>query len=162
MSIRPHSIHHTNFPCSDVDRTAAWYEQVFGMRRIDVSKVSDTPILLLTFGNFDLHFTPHQDPPNFDPHHFCIEVEDWDFAMQRLAELGIGYTDMVVRPQNSSKACYIRDPDGNIIELMNHANWDHDTVPAGRVREGYNTKVEEWPEGSAPPADAGPGLLSQT
>lgn len=161
MTIRPHSIHHINFPISDPERTREWYSKVFGMRHIDVSNVSDTPILLMTFGNFDLHFTPHDPVPNLDPTHFCIELEDWDFALERLAEMGIEYTDMVIRPQSNSKACYIRDPDGNIIELMHHGNWDHSQVPSGRASSTYTTKVEDWPEGTEAPADAGPGALAR-
>lgn len=143
MSNRPHSLHHINFPISDVERTKEWYGKVFGMTHIDVSRVSDTPILLLTYGNFDLHFTPHENAPNLDPHHFCIEVEDWDGFMEHLASLGIEYTDMVERPQNNSKACYIRDPDNNIVEIMHHGNWDHDLEPTGRARSTYQTRPGE-------------------
>lgn len=141
MSIRPHSLHHVNFPISDPDRSAEWYGKVFGMKRVDVSRVSDTPILLMTFGNFDLHFTPHDPVPRLDPTHFCVEVEDWDHAMARLDELGIEVTGIIERPQNGSIAGYIRDPDGNIIELMHHPNWDHSLEPAGRARATYTTKV---------------------
>lgn len=132
MSIRAHSIHHINFPCSDVERTKAWYTKVFGMRHVDVSRVSDTPILLMTHGNFDLHFTPHAPVPDLDPTHFCIEVEDWDELLAGLDELGIEVTGVTIRPQNDSKACYIRDPDDNIIELMHHGRWDHALEPVGR------------------------------
>lgn len=141
MTVRPHSLHHINFPISDVERSRVWYEKVFGMRHVDVSRVSDTPILLLTFGNFDLHFTPHEIAPNLEPHHFCVEVEDWDHMLTHLDELGIEYTDLVVRPQNASKACYIRDPDKNIIELMHHGNWDHTQIPTGRAESTYLTSV---------------------
>ena len=133
MNHRPYAIHHVNFPIADVERTKAWYSKVFGMRHVNVSRVSDTPILLMTYGNFDLHFTPHPDPPNLEPHHFCLEVEDWDGFLAWLDELEIEYTDPVTRPQNGSKACYIHDPDGNLIELMYHWNWDHSQEPAGRA-----------------------------
>ena len=141
MSIRPHSLHHINFPITDVERSKAWYEQVFGLKHVDVSRVSDTPILLMTFGNFDLHFTPHEEMPNLAPTHFCVEVEDWDHMLERLEELGIEVTGITVRPQNDSKACYIHDPDGNIIELMHHGGWDHDLEPTGRASSSYTTKV---------------------
>ena len=141
MTIRPHSIHHINFPCTDVERTKAFYQEVFGMKAIDVSRVSGTPILLMTFGNFDLHFTPHDPMPDLDPTHFCVEVDDWDHALARLDELGIEITGIIERPQNRSIAGYIRDPDNNIIELMHHPNWDHSIEPTGRARATYTTKV---------------------
>ena len=78
-------------------------------------------VLLLTRGNFDLHFTVHDDnPPDLKPHHFCIEVEDWDGFMSHLESLGISHTEIFVRPHSQSKSTYIYDPDDNIVELMYH------------------------------------------
>ncbi|HEX3803501.1 MAG TPA: VOC family protein [Solirubrobacteraceae bacterium] len=141
MSIRPYCLHHVNFPTSDMDRSQAWYEQVFGMARVDVSRVSDTPVLLMTFGNFDLHFTPHPNPPDMKPHHFCVEVQDWDAMHTGLDELGIRPTKPVYRLQNDSRACYIHDPDGNLVELIHHSAWDHSVEPSGRAKATYKTKV---------------------
>jgi catechol 2,3-dioxygenase-like lactoylglutathione lyase family enzyme len=132
MSIAPHSIHHTNFPIADKERTTEWYSKVFGMRDVPrLFKQGGAPgvddVLLLTHGNFDLHFTVHESPPDLKPHHFCIEVEDWDAFLGHLESLEIPYTEPLIRPQNQSKATYIYDPDGNIVEIMFHVNWNHDS-----------------------------------
>lgn len=132
MSNRPHSIHHTNFPIRDPERTKQWYAQVFGMREVPRPfKQGGAPgveeVLLLTRGNFDLHFTIHEDVPDLKPHHFCLELEDWDGFMERLKELGIEHTEVFVRPHNNSKSTYIYDPDDNIVELMYHENWNHES-----------------------------------
>jgi catechol 2,3-dioxygenase-like lactoylglutathione lyase family enzyme len=130
MSIAPHSIHHVNVPIKDPERTKEWYAKVFGMRHVPILKRQGgapgvDEVLLLTRGNFDLHFTVHADPPDIKPHHFCIEVEDWDAFLAHLTELGIEYTEPLIRPQNNSKATYIYDPDDNLVEIMFHVNWDH-------------------------------------
>ena len=128
-SIAPHSIHHINFPVKDFDATVEWYGKVFGMERIDVSRwTPDTPVLLMKHphGNFDLHFTPYDNPPDLRPLHFCIEVEDFDAFLAHLDELGIKYTKPVHRPQNASSACYVHDPDGNMVEISYHGNWSHE------------------------------------
>jgi lactoylglutathione lyase len=134
LSNRPHSIHHVNFPIRDPERTSEWYARVFGMSRVPIfQKQGGAPgvdeVLLLTRGNFDLHFTVHRegDPPDLKPHHFCLELEDWDGFMEHLAGLGIEHTEVFVRPQNNSKATYIYDPDDNIVELMFHEDWDHES-----------------------------------
>jgi lactoylglutathione lyase len=129
-SARPHSIHHVNFPIRDAGRTKEWYGAVFGMRPVPIQvRQGGAPgvdeVLLLTRGNFDLHFTVHEHPPDIKPHHFCIEVEDWDAFVAHLESHGIEYTEPLVRPQNGSKATYIRDPDDNIVEIMWHPSWDH-------------------------------------
>jgi catechol 2,3-dioxygenase-like lactoylglutathione lyase family enzyme len=132
MSIRPHSIHHVNVPIGDMERTKEWYGKVFGMRHIPRTvRQGGAPgvdeVLLLTRGNFDLHFTLHENPPDIKPHHFCIEVEDWDAFLAHLESLGIEYTEPLVRPQNQSRATYIYDPDENLIEIMWHENWNHES-----------------------------------
>jgi catechol 2,3-dioxygenase-like lactoylglutathione lyase family enzyme len=133
VSNRPHSIHHTNFPIADAARTADWYGKVFGMREVPRPfKQGGAPgveeVLLLTHGSFDLHFTIHPDPPDLKPHHFCIELEDWDGFMEHLAQLGIEHTEVFVRPHNDSRSTYIYDPDDNIVELMFHPHWNHEPI----------------------------------
>lgn len=131
MSVRPHSIHHVNFPIRDPERTKEWYGKVFGMREVPRRvKQGGAPgveeVLLLTHGNFDLHFTIHDSAPDLKPHHFCIELEDWDDFMGHLGSLGIEHTEVFVRPQNNSRSTYIYDPDQNLVELMYHVDWNHD------------------------------------
>ncbi|HTX09643.1 MAG TPA: VOC family protein [Solirubrobacteraceae bacterium] len=123
-SNRPHAIHHVNFPTTDPDRTTEWYSKVFGLKKIDLSKFTNTKVLLLTRGNFDLHFTPVEEMDRMAPYHYAVEVEDWDGFMEHLESLGIRHTKPVERPQNNSKYAYIRDPDGTMIELVYHANRD--------------------------------------
>jgi lactoylglutathione lyase len=120
----PYTIHHVNFPTTDPERTKDWYTKVFGLKHVDVSRFSDTKVLLMTRGNFDLHFTPVESMDRMAPYHYAIEVENWDGFLQHLDELKIRYTRPVERPQNNSKFCYIRDPDGTMIELVYHGNRD--------------------------------------
>jgi catechol 2,3-dioxygenase-like lactoylglutathione lyase family enzyme len=130
MSTRPHSLHHVNVPIRDKERTKEWYGKVFGLREIvrpfsqgGAPGVED--VLLLTRGNFGIHFTIHEDPPDIKPHHYCVEVEDWDGFMGHLQSLSIEHTEIFVRPQNQAHSTYIYDPDENLVEIAWHPNWDH-------------------------------------
>ncbi|MFV0245674.1 MAG: VOC family protein [Qingshengfaniella sp.] len=129
-SDKPHSLHHVNFPTTDPDRTREWYARVFNMDHQDVSKWSNTKVLLMTRGNFDLHFTPctPEQMQRMAPFHFAVEVYDWDAFLAHLKTLKVRYTKPVERAQNNSKFCYIHDPDGTMIELVYHGN--RDSVPA--------------------------------
>ena len=51
--------------------------------------------------------------------HFCIEVEDIESEYRRLVAAGVRFH---CEPQafGRSKATYARDPDGNIVELVQH------------------------------------------
>lgn len=119
-SKRPHSIHHVNFPTTDPERTKEWYAKVFGMEHVDVSHLSNTKVLLMSRGNFELHFTPIEEMRRMAPFHYAVEVEDWDGFLEHLKSIGVRYTKPVERPQNQSKFCYIHDPDGTMIELTYH------------------------------------------
>ena len=86
MSNRPAYIHHVNFPTTDPERTNEWYTKVFGMKYIKPK--SNTKVVLMTRGNFDLHFTPVEEMDRMAPYHFAIEVEDWDGFLAHLRRAG--------------------------------------------------------------------------
>ena len=125
MSNRPRYIHHVNFPTTDPERTKEWYAKVFGLKAI--TPKSNTKVVLMTRGNFDLHFTPVEEMDRMAPYHFAIEVDDWDGFLAHLEDLGIRHTRPIERPENKSMFCYIHDPDHTMIELVYHGN-----RPAGR------------------------------
>jgi catechol 2,3-dioxygenase-like lactoylglutathione lyase family enzyme len=118
-SNRPAYIHHVNFPTTDPERTKKWYTEVFGLKAI--TPKSNTKVVLMTRGNFDLHFTPVEEMDRMSPYHFAIEVEDWDGFLEHLKSLGVRHTRPIERPENHSKFCYIHDPDHTMIELVYHA-----------------------------------------
>jgi catechol 2,3-dioxygenase-like lactoylglutathione lyase family enzyme len=120
MTGKIHAIHHVNFPTTDPERTKEWYGKVFGLKHVDVSKFSDTNVLLLTGGHFDIHFTPVKEKRKMDPFHFAVEIENWDEMLAHLKSIGVRYTKPFYRPQNDSTLSYIRDPDGTLIELTYH------------------------------------------
>lgn len=127
MSNLPHSIHHVNFPTTDPERTKEWYQRVFSMKWVDPK--SNTEVLLMTRGSFDLHFTPipAEEMQRMMPSHFAIEVEDWDGFLAHLREIGVRHTQPMERPQNNSKLCYITDPDGTVVELTYHGKLHSET-----------------------------------
>ena len=127
MSDKPAFIHHVNFPTTDPERTIEWYTKVFGMKYIKPK--SNTKVVLMTRGNFDLHFTPVEEMDRMAPYHFAVEVEDWDGFLEHLAKLGIRHTRVITRPENNSQFCYIHDPDHTMIELVFHERRPYPPVP---------------------------------
>jgi lactoylglutathione lyase len=85
-----------------------------------ITPKSNTKVVLMTRGNFDLHFTPVEEMDRMAPYHFAVEVEDWDGFLAHLHELGIRHTRPITRPENNSQFCYIHDPDHTMIELVYH------------------------------------------
>ena len=122
MTGRIHAIHHVNFPTTNPEQTKEWYSKVFGLKYVDIGKLSDTKVLLMTAGDFDIHFTPVSEKRRMDPFHFAVEVENWDEMLVHLKAIGVRFTKPFHRPQNNSTLCYIRDPDGTLVELTYHGN----------------------------------------
>jgi catechol 2,3-dioxygenase-like lactoylglutathione lyase family enzyme len=120
-----HAIHHVLFPTTDTEGTAEWYEKVFGMKRIPITqKAGPLPVLLMTSGNFDLHFTPVDEFTPLAPYHFALEIEDWDSFIAHLDELGIEYSELRHRPQNNSTTSEVIDPNGHHVEIVWHGDRD--------------------------------------
>ncbi len=125
-----HSIHHVNFPITDPARTEEWYGKVFGMRRITTNRRSGSAnaptvqALLMTHGNFDLHFSPIPELNAVVHYHFAIEVEDFDAFLKHLDALGVPYDEPYHRPQNNSRTTTIHDPDGHHVEITYHGDRD--------------------------------------
>jgi len=138
MSDKPAYIHHVNFPTTNPERTIEWYSKVFGMKYIKPK--SNTKVVLMTRGNFDLHFTPVEEMDRMAPYHFAVEVEDWEGFLAHLDSLGIRHTRVITRPENNSQFCYIHDPDHTMIELVFHARRAYPPVrqatPAGAAASG--------------------------
>jgi catechol 2,3-dioxygenase-like lactoylglutathione lyase family enzyme len=137
MSDKPAFIHHVNFPTTNPEATIEWYSKVFGMKYIKPK--SNTQVVLMTRGNFDLHFTPVETMDRMAPYHFAIEVEDWDGFLEHLKSLGIRHTRVITRPENNSQFCYIHDPDHTMIELVFHARRPYPPVE----REPRNTGISQ-------------------
>jgi catechol 2,3-dioxygenase-like lactoylglutathione lyase family enzyme len=155
MSDKPAFIHHVNFPTTDPERTIEWYTKVFGMKYIKPK--SNTKVVLMTRGNFDLHFTPVEEMDRMAPYHFAVEVEDWDGFLEHLAKLGIRHTRVITRPENNSQFCYIHDPDHTMIELVFHERRPYPPVPK---KEAASSAAPADGAGSAGSAGSAGGAIS--
>ncbi|HUJ42935.1 MAG TPA: VOC family protein [Opitutaceae bacterium] len=60
-----------------------------------------------------------QSPPGTFYQHFCLEVERIEAFRENLVARRVSVTDIAVG-MDGSKQCWIRDPDGNSIELMEY------------------------------------------
>ncbi|MDX2031656.1 MAG: VOC family protein [Blastocatellia bacterium] len=120
MPITIDGFHHAGFLVTDVERAAAFYENVLGL----------TPLPRPDFGFpgrwYDLRngqqlhlmgvaaMPGHADPPRHD-RHIAIAVPDTSEAEAQLKAMGIEVSYGSGRAGNPQ--LFIRDPDGNTIEL---------------------------------------------
>ena len=118
-STRVSMIQHTNVETSDVARSQEWYGKVF-----DAEWTEDGP-RFLKLGNTELHLHVEANPQPHPTNHFAVEVEDWDAWLANLKQSGINFEVGREPKLNASGklAGFLRDPDGNLIEVMYHAEW---------------------------------------
>ena len=127
-------IHHVNVPISDRKRTREWYEKVLGAEFLDRGPINDRQ-LQLRIGTGEMHFTDTPHPAQGG--HFAVEVDNWEETIANLDRLGVHYSRSAGaepglsrtpedeprhgrREDNGEHYTYIRDPDGNVIELVCH------------------------------------------
>ena len=129
-------IHHVNVQISDRARTREWYEKVLGAEFLDRGPALNKRQLQLRVGSGEIHFTETPHPITIASSHFALEVDDWEAALAHLDSLGIphvrtsaastgmdiGGTDPYQgrREDSGEHYTYIKDPDGNLIELVYH------------------------------------------
>ena len=85
--MRATGINHVSISATDLETSARFYEEVFGMERIPTAKFRG-PVLWLRLGEQQLHlFESSAEAPRF--HHFALDVDDFEGVYRRVKELGL-------------------------------------------------------------------------
>ncbi|TVP85652.1 MAG: VOC family protein [Acholeplasmataceae bacterium] len=119
-------IAHLAFRVTDMDDAVRFYETVFGFKKIFTLddeqghpwlvylKVADRQFIELFHAEKPLRLQPEITAYQ----HLCIEVTDMDAFTRHLDDLGMTPDQPVIRGLDHNLQCWIKDPDGNPIEIM--------------------------------------------
>lgn len=110
---------HVSISARDVEESARFYEELFGLERLPTPTFS-VPVVWLGLGDGQLHlFQQREDEaPRF--HHFAIEVDDFEAFYERVQELGLrdpAWTSSIYELPSGEVQLYLRDPGGNLVEI---------------------------------------------
>ncbi len=135
-------MHHTGFVVSDLDASVRFYEDVVGLtllgrRERDGASISqilgyeNTHIKIAEFHYGDGHqleLIEYVNPPGSEAHirerngfgasHIAFVVEDIFAAYERLTANGAQRLNPPIEIVEGKKGCYLQDPDGNWVELL--------------------------------------------
>ena len=125
--IRITCLDHLVLTVRDIERTSSFYQQVFGMQEISF----DADRKALTFGNhkINLHeygkeFEPKAEHPTPGSADLCfITSTPIKKVEKHIRSCGINIEEGPVQrtgAKGTILSIYIRDPDGNLIELSNY------------------------------------------
>jgi lactoylglutathione lyase len=125
-SIRPMSeLIHTCYRIGDIDRSVAFYEALGfeEMGRIPIRDEAINVFMGLPGDGPRLELTYNFGVDSYDLgtgyNHIAITVDDLDATLERLAEKGIEPEKPPYRVrEGGSRLCFVRDPDGYRIELI--------------------------------------------
>ena len=117
--MRVTGINHVSISARDLEESARFYVEIFGMERI-ATPIFATPVQWLLCGNLQLHLFLDEAGDAPARHHIGLTVDDFEAAYEAVAnwtssEWG---NDLVELPSGQVQL-YFRDPAGNLIEL----NW---------------------------------------
>jgi catechol 2,3-dioxygenase-like lactoylglutathione lyase family enzyme len=115
----PASLNHVSISAPDLEASARWYEELFGLERLPTPNFG-LPVLWLRAGDLQLHLFQRQvEPPS--NHHFGLAVEDFEAVYQKAQRLGAfdsRATGQTIRQlPDGSVQMYLRDPAGNLVEV---------------------------------------------
>ncbi len=113
---------HTSVIVSDTQRALAFYHDILGLPVSYARPELGYPGAWLNVGDQQIHLLelPNPDPVTGRPlhggrdRHIAIAVRNLQALRQRLDELGMTYTSS----SSGRAALFIRDPDGNTLELI--------------------------------------------
>ena len=112
---------HVSVHAHDLEESARFYKEVFGMQEIPAPDFP-FPVRWLRVGDLQLHLF-HSDEAAPKGHHFGLDVEDFEATYEKVRELGVrekeGYFSKLYELPDGAAQMYIRDPAGNMVEV----NW---------------------------------------
>ena len=138
------AIHHTALSTPDLDRLVAFYRDAFGFdiefdfpwdesneafRLTHGVRETAGRVVMLVNGDHRLELFEYRKPEprpdiagrmnaDLGISHFCIQVKDIEKEIERLRAMGMEFQSGLVEQTPAIANCYGRDPDGNLIELI--------------------------------------------
>jgi len=121
--IRISGIHHVGIPVADFETSLAFYTGVLGLEQIQHPKSWNVRWLRMGDQHVHLQKADISKLGPDGPRHFALYVDDADAARKFLTEQGYKLEEQPLL--KGSDRFYVKDPDGNSVELIQwFEDWD--------------------------------------
>jgi glyoxylase I family protein len=128
--LRVGAIDHVSVLVTDVARSRQFYGTVLGLREVPGPKTFDFVVLWYDLGGGQyLHLLLKPQPDSISPRHFALAVADPAAGREHFRRHGIATEETTPIP--GADRFFVRDPDGNRIELI---HWERPYNPAADGR----------------------------
>ncbi len=137
-------LNHVSIHAVDLEESARFYEELFGMERIPAPNFRH-PVVWLRLGEQQLHiFRRASEAPQF--HHLALDVDDFEDVYLKAKERGVldpgtWYSQIWEHPAGWVQM-YMRDPAGNLVEI----DWPDVTTLDRSVVTGIRKLDDDVPQ----------------
>jgi catechol 2,3-dioxygenase-like lactoylglutathione lyase family enzyme len=114
--MRLHAIDHVSVLITDLTRSRHFYRDILGLKEIAKPRTFDFVALWFELGEQQLHLLHKVVPDPLSPRHFALKVDDTQAARAHFAAHGIAIEETTPIP--GCDRFFVRDPDGNRIEII--------------------------------------------
>lgn len=127
-------LNHVSIQARDIEPLAAFYTDLFDGERIPSVFFGITVAWIRLSDGLQLHVFP-TDQPVYGNHHLGVEVDDVPRVVRRIDELGLweeeGFFSRVYELPDGALQIYLRDPEGNLVEIDHPRAADFDPAVFG-------------------------------
>jgi cold shock CspA family protein/catechol 2,3-dioxygenase-like lactoylglutathione lyase family enzyme len=149
---------HLVLKVADVERSLAWYQDVLGLRgeRVDEWRRGDVLFPSVRIDAHTLIDLLAGKPTGTNVDHMCLVIDD-PAELDRIVAsgecdiVGDGPADGLFGAQGFARSLYVRDPDGNVVELRAYDHFATEVEPASvgpRSAEGPPLAPSAPPKGA--------------
>jgi catechol 2,3-dioxygenase-like lactoylglutathione lyase family enzyme len=118
--VRAARINHVSIVANDLEESARFYEELFGMERVPTARFPQ-PVLWLRLGDQQLHLFEREGHEPRLSQHFGMDVDDFDAVYAKAKAMGVLDTDAFGATLRNHPMgwvqMYLRDPAGNLLEV---------------------------------------------
>jgi catechol 2,3-dioxygenase-like lactoylglutathione lyase family enzyme len=114
--LRISQIDHCSVIITDVERSRRFYGGVMGLTEINKPRTFDFAVLWYDLGNMHIHLLLKPQPDVISPRHFALRVADAAAARAHFRAHGVATEETTPIP--GADRFFVRDPDGNRIEII--------------------------------------------
>lgn len=113
------SLHHIAVVVQDVERALPFYKELFALpeRPRSTEGLTKNRGAWLQLGAQELHLQERKESPPKSDQHFALLTDDLDGIVRRARAIG-ARVDESKPIEGIRKRCFVYDPDGNRIELL--------------------------------------------